>query len=171
MPIAPPAPDALMVLVKFPVPLVGMAVAKPGVVELITLLELPPEILITPVPPSGMQSAEGATLNGSTGAAVPGVVVTSNVTKAPKESVTTTLPGDRQILGLNTCTENASPLLSTSGGVIVIELGKLVLALYGAIPPNTNKFTNPVPQAAVVGPPRLTFEGSTRVPRLHRLHS
>ena len=159
VPMAPPAPSALIAGVNAPVPVGGTTAASDGLLELITLLALPPETLTTPEPPSGMQSAFGATVNGSTGAAVPGVVVTSIETKAPSASLNTTLPGARQKFGLNTCTENASPLLVTVGGVIAIEPGNVVSAVYGGLPPKTKTLTRPVPQAAVVAPPRLIEEG------------
>ena len=129
VPATPPAKSELIAVMKLPVPEVGVAVASKGLLELITLLALPPEMLTTPVPPSGTQSELGAAVRGRTGGAVPGVVVTSIVTKLPAASVITTLAGPRQILGLNTCTVNGSPLLVTIGGVIRMELGLVVLAV------------------------------------------
>lgn len=160
VPVAPPAPGPLIVVVKSPEPEDGRAVARPGLLELITLVALPPEMLTTPLPPSCTQSELGATDSGTTGGVVPGVVVMATVTKLPAASVITTLPGLRQTLGLNIWTVNASPLLVTSGGEILIEPGKVVLARYGGTPPNANTLTNPVPQVAVVAPERLMLVGN-----------
>ena len=129
VPTSPPAPIAPMVIVPSPATTVGVAVASDVLLEFITLFVLPPVILTTPDCPSPMQSAFGATARGRIGGVVPAVVVTFIETNAPAASLNTTFPGARQIFGLNTCTENASPLLVTLGGVTAIEPGNVVSAV------------------------------------------
>ena len=157
----PPAPKLLIVTVKFADPDVGSAVASDGLDEFSTLLALPPEIFITPEPPSGIHNACGATDNGRTGSTVPTAVLMSTVIKAPVASVMTRLPGFKQNDGSIMVTVNASPLLATVVPLSRICAGKVVLPTYGGVPPKTNTFTVPVPQLAVVAPVKLTEEGNT----------
>lgn len=128
-PTPPPAPRALIVVVKSSTPVVGTAVANAGLLELITLLVFPPEMLITPLPVSGMQIELGAAVNGRTGATVPGEVVMFTVATRPAASVISTVPGPRQKFGLNIEIEKASPLLWIVGGKMPIAPGNVVLAV------------------------------------------
>lgn len=159
VPTPPPAPRLLIVTVKFPLPLVGNATASDGFDEFNTLLALPPEILTTPLPPSGMQSDWGATANGKIGSTVPTSVLMSMLTNAPVASVTIKFPGFKQKFGSIMLTVNASPLRATVVLLNRIWLGKVVLPTYGGNPPKTKIFTVPTPQLFFVAPVRVTDEG------------